>query len=400
MLKDPHHTIEFDRDLHNKIISNTEIRGTDAQRIQEPGGSTRLVNLTEKLLVPLLAKISNFIPGAGIWMNTQRPEWNDANNALVGFGVSMVTLYYMRDHINYLLNLFAGIDREKISVSEEVDELFSDIYRVFIEHKDIVGKTIRDNERKEILDKLGDAAEKYREKIYDNGFSGERMNIAKKDILGMLNLVLTYIDHSIDLNKRNDGLYHAYNVIGIKKDSISIRHLYEMLEGQVALLSSGYLSGEESVRVLRALRSSQLYRADQRAYILYPNRTLPRFREKNIIPGNLLKKSKYLQNSAKAKDPQIIKKDAEGLLHFNAAFSNGRLLKQKLEELDVDPNEIDTIMDIYESVFDHQSFTGRAGTFINMKDLAAYTGIWHQSFCLLFRTHSIGRLRTMKKQVF
>ena len=29
-------------------------------------------------------------------MNTQRPEWNDANNALVGNGISMVTLYYLR----------------------------------------------------------------------------------------------------------------------------------------------------------------------------------------------------------------------------------------------------------------------------------------------------------------
>jgi hypothetical protein len=35
--------------------------------------------------------MSNFIPEGGIWMNTQRPEWNDANNALVGNGVSMVT---------------------------------------------------------------------------------------------------------------------------------------------------------------------------------------------------------------------------------------------------------------------------------------------------------------------
>ncbi len=29
-------------------------------------------------------------------MNTRRPEWNDANNALVGYGLSMVTLCYLR----------------------------------------------------------------------------------------------------------------------------------------------------------------------------------------------------------------------------------------------------------------------------------------------------------------
>ncbi|MCK7481714.1 MAG: hypothetical protein M0C28_34500 [Candidatus Moduliflexus flocculans] len=49
-------------------------------------------NLAEKLLTLLLAKLVNFVPEGGIWMNTQRPEWNDANNALVGKGLSVVTL--------------------------------------------------------------------------------------------------------------------------------------------------------------------------------------------------------------------------------------------------------------------------------------------------------------------
>ncbi len=49
----------------------------------------------------MLAKLFNFVPEAGIWMNTQRPEWNDANNALVGYGVSMVTLYYLRRFLSF-----------------------------------------------------------------------------------------------------------------------------------------------------------------------------------------------------------------------------------------------------------------------------------------------------------
>jgi hypothetical protein len=52
------------------------------------------VTLAEKLLVLLLAKLVNFVPEGGIWMNTQRPEWNDANNALVGKGLSVVTPRY------------------------------------------------------------------------------------------------------------------------------------------------------------------------------------------------------------------------------------------------------------------------------------------------------------------
>ena len=50
----------------------------------------------------LLEKLTNFVPGGGIWMNTQRPEWNDANNALVGTGISMVTLCYVHRFLHAL----------------------------------------------------------------------------------------------------------------------------------------------------------------------------------------------------------------------------------------------------------------------------------------------------------
>ena len=68
-------------------------------------------------------------------------------------------------------------------------------------------------------------------------------------------------------------------------DGIVIRRLYEMLEGQMAVLSSGALSARESAALLDALRSSRLYRADQNSYVLYPDRKLPGFFEKNNIPA-------------------------------------------------------------------------------------------------------------------
>ena len=49
----------------------------------------------------LLAKLTNLVPEGGIWMNTQRPEWNDANNALVGKGLSVVTVAYLRRFIAF-----------------------------------------------------------------------------------------------------------------------------------------------------------------------------------------------------------------------------------------------------------------------------------------------------------
>ena len=60
--------------------------GTDGRLLRDVNGNVIHVTMVEKLLVLLLAKLTNLVPEGGIWMNTQRPEWNDANNALVGKG--------------------------------------------------------------------------------------------------------------------------------------------------------------------------------------------------------------------------------------------------------------------------------------------------------------------------
>ena len=61
--------------------------GTDGRLLRDADGAVIHVTMVEKLLVLLLAKLTNLVPEGGIWMNTQRPEWNDANNALVGKGL-------------------------------------------------------------------------------------------------------------------------------------------------------------------------------------------------------------------------------------------------------------------------------------------------------------------------
>jgi len=49
---------------------------------------------------------------------------------------------------------------------------------------------------------------------------------------------LVYLEHAIEANKRTDNLYHAYNLMTVNQDKVSIDYLSEMLEGQVAVLSS------------------------------------------------------------------------------------------------------------------------------------------------------------------
>jgi len=88
IVKTPQDTILFDYDLDKKIGQKAAAFGADGKLLFQTDNQLYKVNLTEKMLVSLLTKFSNFIPEAGIWLNTQRPEWNDANNALVGNGVS------------------------------------------------------------------------------------------------------------------------------------------------------------------------------------------------------------------------------------------------------------------------------------------------------------------------
>jgi hypothetical protein len=146
------------------------------------------------------------------------------------------------------------------------------------------------------MDALGSAATNYREQIYTNGFSGEKTHLKKVDLAHFIRTTLLFLEDTIRKNKKEDGLYHAYNLIAFDNDKeVSVDYLAEMLEGQVAVLSSGYLNAKESLGVLEALKRSKLYREDQKSYILYPNKTLPLFVDRNTIPATAVTGSKLLQ---------------------------------------------------------------------------------------------------------
>ena len=115
------------------------------------------MNLVEKLLATLLAKASNFIPEAGIWLNTQRPEWNDANNALVGNGVSMVTLCYMKRFLSYFGDLLDTYQPKRF-VFLRSEQFFKAITRGLQQHKETLSGSISDTVRKDIVDAFGTAA--------------------------------------------------------------------------------------------------------------------------------------------------------------------------------------------------------------------------------------------------
>ena len=381
IVKNPKDTILFDEDLHNQIDQQKEDLGADGALLKTPTGEVYHVSMLEKLLATILAKMSNFVPEAGIWLNTQRPEWNDANNALVGNGTSMVTLYYMRRFFSFFDNLIESADFTFSAISEELLRFFNEIFTQLNKNESLLATPMSQQDRKSVVDALGQAGSSYRNQIYNNGFSSKTADISTADLKAFIRVSLSFIDHSIDANKREDGLYHAYNLITFEdQGGVSISYLDEMLEGQVAVLSSGYLSPEQVDEVLNQMRKSKLYREDQNSYILYPNKDLPRFFEKNNVPPEAIKNSTLLKTLLANNNKQVIQKDSAGAYHFNGSFTNADSLKSALSELparydNLVSNEEEDLLHVFEDLFDHKSFTGRSGTFFGFEGLGSI--YWH-----------------------
>jgi hypothetical protein len=397
IVSQPKNSIRFDAELHTKIEKLVPLYGTDAKLILDTNKEVLLVSFTEKILAVLLAKLSNFIPEAGIWMNTLRPEWNDANNALVGSGTSMVTLYYMRRFVDFTRNLYSDSTLEKYTVSKEINSFFVDVFNTFKGVEYSLEKGFDDQLRKMVTDQLGNAGSDYRNEIY-RGISGEKASIDKTELNDFLTLVLKFIDQSVKVNKRGDNMFHAYNLVTFTDKGIEIRNLYEMLEGQVAVLTSGILTPEESLDLLDALRISLLYRPDQESYILYPNKKLPLFLEKNLISKEDVERIQLLKKLVASGDTSIITSDKKGHFHFNAGFNNAGFLTVALKRLkasgiyEIKAEDQKLTEELYERIFDHQSFTGRSGTFYKYEGLGSI--YWHMVSKLLL---SIGE--NIKKAV-
>ena len=334
ILKDPKNTIDFDHEAEARIQLKREEIGVDGALLRDKNIFIYKVNFIEKILATVLAKISNFIPEGGIWMNTQRPEWNDANNALVGNGVSMVTLYYLRRFLKFFETTLKNTSTKEVEISVELIEFFNQVSETLKNNTALLSGSISDQDRKTVLDGLGKAASHYRTTIYEKSFSGEKNTLNLDEISSFVSVALEHLEHSIEANKRADDLYHAYNLMTIKgNDAVSISYLPEMLEGQVAVLSSGYLSTKEALSVLNALKASKLFRPDQYSYILYPNKTLPRFVDKNKISKEHVQSSSLLQKLVEVGNTQVITKDCNGEFHFNGNFNNVDNLKEALKNL-------------------------------------------------------------------
>lgn len=107
---------------------------------------------------------------------------------------------------------------------------------------------------------------------------------------------------------------------------------------------------------------------------------LPGFLEKNNIQEEKVESSALLMDLMKNGNQDIIQLDNHGQYHFAGELTNIREFQTALYALDPTyhenlQSELSSLIELYESVFEHKQFTGRSGTFF------AYEGIgsiyWH-----------------------
>jgi hypothetical protein len=386
IVKNPKDTIEFDHANEAHIHKSIQAIGADGALLTTVNNEIYHVNFLEKILATVLSKLSNFVPEGGIWMNTQRPEWNDANNALVGNGLSMVTLCYLRRFLTFFQNIFQGTPAAEIEISEELHQFFTALSNTFESHRTVLNSAIDNKTRKAITDALGIAGSNFRNTIYTNQFSGQKNTINTAEVATFVQTALQYLEHSIKASKRNDHLYHGYNLLSYQEDGIAVSYLSEMLEGQVGVLSAGYLSAQESLALLDALKQSALYRKDQNSYILYPNKNLAGFLQRNNIPHDLFQQSELLVKLLGDGNNAIAEKDINGGYHFNGNFKNADEVLHALHGLGAKyqllvAKEKSLVLQIFEAVFNHKEFTGRSGTFYGYEGLGSI--YWHMVSKLL-----------------
>ncbi len=391
LVRNPRDTIDFDAALADQLADAVETTGEDAKLQTAESGGVLHVNLLEKILVPALSKLSNFVVGGGIWMNTQRPEWNDANNALVGYGTSLVTLCYLRRYLQFLAELIAQSPHRDFPLSTEVASWFDRVRQTLEKHRGLLDHTQIDNgQRRAVLDELGQAFSDYRTQLYDHGLTRQPpAALAAPDIERFCRLAVAYADHTIRLGARQDALYDSYSVIKFESDAeVSVKPLYEMLEGQVAAISSGTLSSEEVADLGESLFVSRIYRPDQNSFMLYPARLRPDFIERNVIPEENVQQIGLLTELVATGNRAVIYQDDLDVYRFAAEFQRKSKLGEALDRLALEARwrplvdrDRQAVEALYERVFQHHTFTGRS------EAMYGYEGIgciyWHMVSKLL-----------------
>ena len=377
ILSDPKNSVHFDWDLHGQISERVRKMGSDGRLLQTPEGQPVLVTLAEKLLVPAIAKFCALVPGGGIWLNTQRPEWNDANNALAGWGCSLVTLFHLYRYLQFLGQLYEAQEDVQYQVSKEVADWCSDVENELANCGEINNPTAQFRS----MDTLGRAASRYRANLYAHGLQKKSTLIEASSLAEFCSLACRAILPTLQRAIQDDHLAHSYTILHVTSEcSIQIETLPLMLEGQIAALTSGMLSATDALALLNALEKSPLYSTRLGSYLLYADKILPTFSARNRIAPNDIVRLTLVRKLIKKSDHRLVSRTANGQHYFNPSLVNATELTNLLDTLRDEgykSAECDkaVILALYEKTFKHASFTGRSGRFFKYEGLGCI--YWH-----------------------
>ncbi len=352
ILKDSKNTMSFDFAQDAAIDALVPSFGSDGRLILQDGQVLH-VTLAEKLLVPALSKVSNLMVGGGIWMNTARPEWNDANNAIVGIGLSMVTVYHLNAYLDFLLRLFAKQPAAQYAMSENVAQWLGALAATLA----ACNGAYEGNE-KQLLDALGGDFDAYRTRFYATGM-GAQTPCDKAAIMAFLQQAKQAVAYTIAKNKTD--VFASYNLLG---DDFSVSPMQAMLEGQSAAVGSGCLDAAGVCALAKAMEA-QLFSELHQAHTLYPIKTTNRFFSKNTVSQSV------------GAIAGVVHADCNGDLHFDSSFSTLQDLLAACKAHGLSAATTALLSDEFERLFAHKKFTGRSGVMYKFEGIGCV--YWHQN---------------------
>jgi hypothetical protein len=369
----PKSTVSFDVAAHARAHELARRIGSDGLLVCDERGEPVLATLAEKLATIVLAKAGSLVPGGGLWLHTQRPEWNDANNALVGNGLSVVTLAHLRRLLSFIVDLPGG---------EQPFTLAAATLLALQDMRALLRATPLDavhdaSARRAFLDAAGSLLDTWRARAYQGAAGREPVRAAQSELTGLAQALMPLVDATLQCNARADGLFHSYNLVDLSAGRAEVRPLHLMLEGQVALLSCGWLPLADAVRLLDALFVSDLFDPRRRSFMLYPDRSLPGFFERNRLDDEALALP-VVRRVLDSDRADLLQRQSDGTVRFAPALSNRADLLAAGADLG---SEIEALADAYERLLRHHEFTGRSGTMFGYEGLGCI--YWHMVAKLL-----------------
>ncbi len=369
----PKATIVFDDAAHARSHARAGQIGADGLLVCDDKDMPVQATLAEKLSIIVLAKAGSLVLGGGLWLHTQRPEWNDANNALVGNGLSVVTLAHLRRFLVFITRL-PGAERPFALSGATLQALQAFSALVSATPTAVVHDA---GARRRFLDASGALLDAWHAESYRGAAGRSPAHAPPRLLLDLAHSLLPLIDATLQACRRDDGLFHSYNLVDLSQGRAEVTHLYPMLEGQVALLSCGLLSLAESVALLDALFASPLFDARRRSFLLYPDRQLPGFLERNRLDDAALALP-VVQDILRRGRHDLLQQQSDGTVRFAPALANRGDLEAAAADLGA---SLEPLAQAYDRLLKHHEFTGRSGT------MFAYEGLgciyWHMVAKLL-----------------